>query len=364
MSPEFPDSKKETTAKAAGGFTAKRFYRFRRISSLNTFTKGNSMTTTPALFRAYLLAQRARSLGTTLLAGTFVLAQVTPSLATIDNTANAVGTPPAGAPTNFGSSTQNVPVAAPVPSMTITKAAAVPTVANGADNSIVDAGDTITYTYTVKNTGNVTMTGVVPTDPGPTFNSLAGTGALGAYSPATATLAPGAQQIFTATYTLSQLDADHGAGVASGVSNTAGATGTTPKAVVYNIPLAGKATATTTIPAGPKLTIAKVAVLTDTNANGVADLGETITYTYTVANTGNVSMTNVSVNDQHGTPAVGVPLGAGGITSETLTVPGPLGAAASTNGVANDGVWNTLAAGATVTFTWTHVVTQAEIDHG
>jgi uncharacterized repeat protein (TIGR01451 family) len=321
------------------------------------------MTTTPALHRAYILAHRARSLSTSLLAGSFILAQVTPSLATIDNTANAVGTY-GGSTANYGSSTQNVPVAPPAPTLTITKAASVPTVANGADNAIVDAGDTITYTYTVKNTGNVTMTGVAPTDPGPTFNSLAGTGALGAFSPATATLAPGAQQIFTATYTLSQLDADHGAGIASGVSNTAGATGTTPASVVYNIPAAGKATATTTIPAGPKLTMAKVAVLTDTNANGKADLGETITYTYTVANTGNVPMTNVTVNDMHGTPAVAVPLGAGGITSETLTVPGILGAAASTDATANNGIWSTLAPGATITFTWTHIVTQAEIDHG
>jgi large repetitive protein len=321
------------------------------------------MTTTSALYRAYILAHRARNLSTSLLAGSFVLAQVTPSLATIDNTANAVGTY-GGSTANYGSSTQNVPVAAPVPALTITKAASVPTVANGTDNTIVDASDTITYTYTVKNTGNVTMTGVVPTDPGPTFNSFAGTGSLGAYSPATATLAPGAQQIFTATYTLSQLDADHGAGIASGVSNTAGATGTTPAAVVYNIPPAGKFTATTTIPAGPKLTMAKVAVLTDSNANGKADLGETITYTYTVANTGNVPMTNVTVNDMHGTPAVAVPLGAGGITSETLTVPGPLGAAASADTTANNGIWSTLAPGATVTFTWTHIVTQAEIDHG
>ncbi len=323
------------------------------------------MTTTPALFRAYLLAHRARSLGTTLLAGTFVLAQVTPTLATIDNTANAVGTN--GVTTsNFGSSTQNVPVAAPVPTMTITKAASVPTTANGVDNAIVDSGDTITYTYTVKNTGNVTMTGVAPTDPGPTFNSLAGTGTLGAYSPATATLAPNATQVFTAIYTLSQLDVDHGAGIAFGVSNTAGATGTTPAAVVYNIPPAGKFTATTTIPAAAKLTIGKVAVLTDIGGGtaGKADLGETITYTYTVSNTGNVPMTNVTVNDLHGFPAVAVPLGAGGITSETLTVPGILGAAASTDATANNGIWSVLAPGATITFTWSHIVTQAEIDHG
>lgn len=309
-----------------------------------------------------------RNFATVVLAGTFMLFQTAPSFATIDNTANAIGTPPAGSPTNFGSSTQSVPVAPPAANMTISKSASVPTSGAGVDNSIVDAGDTITYTYTVKNTGNVTMTGVVPTDPGPKFNGTAGTGSLGAFSPASATLAPNATQIFTATYVMTQLDVDRGAGIPNGVSNTAGATGTTPGAVVFNIPLAQQATATTTIAAGPKMTISKVAVLTDTvvagNTTGKADLNEIITYTYTVSNTGNVPMTNVSVNDQHGTPAVGVPLGAGGITNETVTVVGPLGAGASTNTTANDGIINTLAPGATATFTWVHTVTQAEIDKG
>ena len=93
-------------------------------------------------------------------------------------------------------------------------------------------------------------------------------------------------------------------------------------------------------------------------------VGQTITYTYTVANTGNVGMSNVQVKDMHGTPAAQIPLGAGGISNETLTVPGPLGAGASPDGTANNGIWSTLAPGATVQFTYTHTVTQAEIDHG
>ena len=93
--------------------------------------------------------------------------------------------------------------------------------------------------------------------------------------------------------------------------------------------------------------------------------GQTVTYTYIVTNTGNVTVLNVQVKDLHGTPAVLVPLGATGITSETLTTPGPLGAAASQpDATAGDGVWSKLAPGASVTFTWAHVVTQAEIDHG
>ena len=93
-------------------------------------------------------------------------------------------------------------------------------------------------------------------------------------------------------------------------------------------------------------------------------LGQAITYSYVVTNTGNVPMQNVRVSDLHGTPAVLVPTGGTGIKNETLSTPGPLGAAASPDGTPNDGIWGTLAPGASVTFTWTNAVTQAEIDHG
>ena len=93
-------------------------------------------------------------------------------------------------------------------------------------------------------------------------------------------------------------------------------------------------------------------------------LGQTITYTYVVTNTGNVTMQNVQLNDMHGSPAFQIPVGGSGIKGETLSNPGPLGAAASPDTTANDGIWTTLAPGASVTFTYTHTVTQAEIDHG
>ena len=92
--------------------------------------------------------------------------------------------------------------------------------------------------------------------------------------------------------------------------------------------------------------------------------GNVITYTYFISNNGNVPMTNVSVKDLHGSPAIQVSLGAGGITSETLTVAGPSGAGASPDTTPNDGVWSTLAPGATVKFTFTYNVMQGDVDHG
>jgi uncharacterized repeat protein (TIGR01451 family) len=366
-----------TTAKSACGSAASTPNRPHKVSNHHNFKfkRGYQMIQSSQLLNAYGAARRVRNVTTTVLAGSFILLQTNVAFATIDNTANAVGTPPAGVPTNYGSAAQSVPVAPPAPALTVTKSAALPTTANGTDTAIIDANDTITYTYTITNSGNVTMTNVLPTDPGPKFNGIAGTGTLGAFTPTVGTtpvtLAPGASKTYTAVYTLSQLDVYRGAGVPSGVVNVAGATGTTPAAVTFNTPvLTGPAltaaTGTTTIASAPKVTIAKVAVLTD-NPGGTtakADLGEIITYTYTVVNTGNVPMTNVKVNDLHGTPGVVLALGAGGITNETVTVVGPMGAAASTNTTVNDGIINTLAPGATATFTYTHTVTQAEINAG
>ena len=330
---------------------------------------------TSSLIEAYAIARRTRNQLTTLLAGTFVMAQVTPSFASIDNTAQATGTYNAST-ANYGSSSQSVPVAAAAPSMTITKSIAAipavnPTVGLGADATHTDAGDTITYSYVVTNSGNVTMNGVVPVDPGPSFGGFAALGTLPlVYSPASATLAPGNSQTFTATYTLTTLDVYHGAGLPAQqlVVNNATATG------VYGpsnttIPPASVNTSQvkTTIVGFASLSIVKTAVLTDKNANKAADVGETITYTYAITNNGTVPMTSVSPRDTHDTnpgPGALVALGAGGITSETLTTPGLLGAAASSDGTANNGIWSTLAPGATVTFTWAHVVTQAEFDHG
>ena len=115
----------------------------------------------------------------------------------------------------------------------------------------------------------------------------------------------------------------------------------------------------TNTPGTARLTITKAA-----STAGPVSVGQIITYTYTVANTGTVPLQNIAVRDMHGTPAVQVPVGAGGIAGEVLTIAGPSGAAASPDSVANNGVWSTLAPGATVRFTYTHTVTQAEIDNG
>lgn len=109
---------------------------------------------------------------------------------------------------------------------------------------------------------------------------------------------------------------------------------------------------------------ASLSITKSASTAGPVSLGQVIIYTYTVRNNGTVPLNNITVTDMHGTPAAQIPIGAGGIAGEVLTVAGPSGAAASPDSVANNGVWSTLAPGATVRFTYSHTVTQAEIDHG
>ncbi len=300
-----------------------------------------------------------RKVGASSLAIAAAMSQVVPTFAAIDNTATATGTYSA-APYNSNASPATVPVVTAAPALTTTKSAGVPTTALGTDTTISDVGDTITYTYTIKNTGNVTLTGVTPVDAGPTFNGSAGTGSLAAFSPASASLAPNATQVFTAVYTMSQLDVDRSAGVTANVSNTATATGTPPIGAAISSP---GSTATTTIPAGPKLKITKQAVLNDTNGTvaGRAEVGETIAYTYLVENVGNVTLTGVSVADTH----EGALLPAGTVTNESLTSDGPLAPGqTSTDATAANGIWSVLRPGAKVTFTYVHTVTLTEVNNG
>ncbi|EKF43847.1 parallel beta-helix repeat-containing transcriptional regulator AraC [Nitratireductor indicus C115] len=96
----------------------------------------------------------------------------------------------------------------------------------GAPGRFAEAGDTILYTFTVTNDGNVPASDVKPADPGPTFNGKPATGALSAFSPASANLDPGQSQDFTASYTLSDADVANAQNVEDGIVNKATAEGT------------------------------------------------------------------------------------------------------------------------------------------
>lgn len=145
----------------------------------------------------------------------------------------------------------------------------------------VAASDTITYTFTAENTGNVTLTDVTLADELPGLEWVTG--------PNVGTLAPGESATGTATYVVTQADIDNG-----GVTNSATVTGNPPAS--YDGPPPVSPPGTITVPGedpAPALAITK-----DDDAEGPVALGDSITYTFSVENTGNVTLTDVTITDE------------------------------------------------------------------
>ncbi|MEC3882072.1 DUF7507 domain-containing protein [Parapedobacter sp. 10938] len=140
-----------------------------------------------------------------------------------------------------------------------------------ADKTTVStAGEIITYTITVTNTGNVTLENYTVTDVlFPEWNASIDE------------LAPTATRSFELEYTVTQADIDKG-----GVLNVASATGENPgdpeDEDEVEVPSDKQ----------PGIEVTKVA-----DKATVSEVGEAITYTITVTNTGNVTLENYTVTD-------------------------------------------------------------------
>jgi hypothetical protein len=330
------------------------------------------MTDSPSLKSRGSPYRLTRGLGVSTLTLALVASQAGSALAKIDNTATANGTPTSGTlvpPTASAS----VDVAPSAPTLTVAKTAAAPVDVNA--DGVIKNGDTITYTYTITNSGNVTINSVAPLETGAglgeKFNGIAGTGSLSAFTLVSttnaattgATLAPSESGTWTAVYTLTDVDAFRAAGInpatGNAAENTAKATGTP---VTGTLAAVTPVTAEVAIPANPKLSISKNATFTtDVAPLTLANVGDVILYTYTVVNTGNVTINSLSINDIH----EGAALGAGLPGNEALGTDGPLApGTVSSDALANNGVFSVVRPGATITFTYSHTVTQAEVDAG
>ena len=170
-------------------------------------------------------------------------------------------------------STEHFPIVAITKSATLNDA-------NG--NNVGDVGETISYGFTVFNTGNVTLTDIGVTD-----------AKAGPVTCTATTLAPHTSTGCTADapYSIVQADVDDGS-----VDNTATAHGTPPVGARINSDPASASVPTT--PQAPGLSLTKAHnMVGDPNGNGIADAGDTIQYTFVVTNSGTVTMTDIGVTD-------------------------------------------------------------------
>ncbi|WP_158277142.1 DUF7507 domain-containing protein [Serinibacter arcticus] len=156
--------------------------------------------------------------------------------------------------------------------------------AKSASTDEVTLGEQVTYSFVATNVGDVTLSDVAVSE-----EEFSGSGELSALQCAQpTTLAPGASLTCTATYTVTQADVDAGS-----IYNTATATATDP----FGTPVSDDDDAIIPSDAQAGYTLVKLTDVVDVNDNDLTDLGDEINYTFQVTNTGNTTLTDVSITD-------------------------------------------------------------------
>ncbi len=147
------------------------------------------------------------------------------------------------------------------------------------DLAVVNAPSTLSYAIEVTNTGNVSLTGLSLIDSLPDASSGILTGPLGDIG-LSGVLDVGETWQYTAVYSVSQAEVDAGVALTNTVVVTSNQT---PQPV--------SDTAITTVDRIPEFTIEKVVDQTAITEPGL------LSYTITMVNTGNVSLSGISIND-------------------------------------------------------------------
>ncbi len=223
--------------------------------------------------------------------------------------ATASGTDAAGV-TVTSSDTESVPVEHD-PAITLEKSGT-------SDNAVVapadrtDVGDVIDYTFSVTNTGNVTLTAIAIDDP-----------PLAAVTCPPDDVAPGATVECTGSYGVTQGDIEAGS-----VYNEASASATPP---------VGDAVVTTADTTVDLVQVTSIDITKSTATVSYDTVGEVVTYELTLTNTGNVALSDVVVSDANADDG-----------SIECTPAAPL----------------SLAPGSSATCTAEHTVTQDDLDSG
>lgn len=148
-------------------------------------------------------------------------------------------------------------------------------------SSVAAVGDGVTFHFTVANTGNLTLLNVAIDE-----GTFTGTGTLSTPSCPQSTLDVGDSMDCTATYSATQADLDAGS-----ISNTATATG---KSSGGDTLTSEPSTATVSVQSDAALKLTKTADVTT-----ITTVGQTVNYSFEIQNTGNVTVTNVIVQEGH-----------------------------------------------------------------
>lgn len=311
------------------------------------------------------------------------MAPVTTAWATIDNTVTATGSSPGNTDDVTATADEEVDVEDADPQVVVTKTA---TLLNGApfspDSANAAVGDIITYEYTFLNDGNVTITNIsltdahdgnatlsqdnneVLTDNGTTGDSTdSSTDVIAAAQDGTwDSLAPGDLITLTSTYTIVQADIDDNGGGDNDLDNTVTFAATPAAGTIDPADLTADEEVDLEDQAA-SLDVAKVATAIDGVAladpdNANVEVGDVITYTYTVTNDGNVPVSAISLADD-------VTAGSGSdptpvINDLSLDDVAPAG---DSSDDAIDEVFDTLGVGDSIEFTGTYTVTQDDVDN-
>ncbi|WP_152670177.1 DUF7507 domain-containing protein [Lysobacter capsici] len=239
----------------------------------------------PAICNATTLAPNASTTCT----GTHTITQEEVNAGTSDNTATATGTSPNATQVTSGpASTQT-----PLPrngELRSTKAMSGNADEDGSGS--VTVGDTLSYTITVTNIGNIDLGNVVVTDDKITPNTTT-----------CAIVVPGATCVLTGTYRVTPADANAGT-----IRNAATVVDTPPPGGQPVCPVGSadpKCNPRVDVPVTQMPNLSSAKAMTgnaDEDGDGRVSVGDTLTYTVTATNTGNIDLTDVVVSDDKITP--------------------------------------------------------------
>ncbi len=198
--------------------------------------------------------------------GSYTVDQADVDAGSVTNTATASGTNPQDATITSNSSSVTVEASNSTSTLSLTKSSLT--------SSYAAVGDMITYNYVITNTGTTTITGISVSD-----NLVASVDC------PDSTLAPGASETCSGTYTVTQGDVNHGS-----VTNTATASGTNGQDVIVT-----SNQSSVTVPGSGAYDGLS---LTKTSTTPIYDqAGDVINYNYVVTNTGTTTITGIGVSD-------------------------------------------------------------------